>query len=71
MPAAARSRMRSAARGSISRVVQRRGASSPPRRGSFKSAAELKERIEGFIAYFNETMAKPFRWTFTGKPLAT
>ena len=40
------------------------------RRGSFKSAAELKERIEAFIAYFNETMAKPFRWTFTGKPLA-
>jgi len=24
-----------------------------------------------FIAYFNKTMAKPFRWTFTGKPLAT
>ena len=42
-----------------------------PRRGNFKSTAELKERIEAFIAYFNETMAKPFRWTFTGKPLAT
>ena len=41
------------------------------RRGSFKSAAELKQRIEAFIAYFNVTMAKPFRWTFTGKPLAT
>lgn len=40
------------------------------RRGSFKSAAELKERIEAFIAYFNQTMAKPFRWTFSGKPLA-
>ncbi len=40
------------------------------RRGSFKSTGELKERIEAFIAYFNETMAKPFRWTFTGKPLA-
>jgi hypothetical protein len=26
--------------------------------------------IEAFIAYFNETMAKPFRWTFSGKPLA-
>jgi len=24
-----------------------------------------------FIAYFNKTVAKPFRWTFTGKPLAT
>jgi hypothetical protein len=39
------------------------------RRGSFKSADELKERIEACIAYFNQTMAKPFRWTFTGKPL--
>ena len=29
-----------------------------------------RERIEAFIAYFNETMAKPFRWTFSGKPLA-
>jgi transposase len=39
------------------------------RRGSFKSTTELKERIEAFIAYFNQTLAKPFRWTFTGKPL--
>jgi len=30
----------------------------------------LKQRIEAFIAYFNQTMAKPFRWTFSGKPLA-
>ena len=22
----------------------------------------------GFIAYFNEVVAKPFRWTFTGRP---
>jgi hypothetical protein len=29
----------------------------------------LKTRIE-FIAYFNATMAKPRRWTYTGKPLA-
>ena len=40
------------------------------RRGNFKSTTELKQRIEAFIAYFNETMAKPFRWTFSGKPLA-
>ena len=40
------------------------------RRGNFKSTTELKERIKAFIAYFNETMAKPFRRTFTGKPLA-
>jgi hypothetical protein len=25
--------------------------------------------IESFIAYFNATMAKPFRWTMNGKPL--
>ena len=23
-----------------------------------------------FIEYFNETMAKPFKWTYKGKPLA-
>jgi transposase len=40
------------------------------RRGSFASKAELRAKIERFIAYFNETMAKPFRWTMTGKPLA-
>jgi transposase len=40
------------------------------RRGSFSSQQDLKERIEQFIAYFNRTMAKPFRWTKTGKPLA-
>jgi hypothetical protein len=22
-----------------------------------------------FIAYFNRTMAKPFKWTYLGKPL--
>ena len=41
------------------------------RRGSFTSIADLKARIESFIAYFNQTLAKPFRWTYTGKPLAT
>ena len=40
------------------------------RRGSFSSKLDLKERIEQFIAYFNKTMAKPFKWTKTGKPLA-
>jgi transposase len=40
------------------------------RRGSFPSTADLKARIEAFITYFNRTLAKPFRWTYTGKPLA-
>lgn len=40
------------------------------RRGSFASTAELKARIKAFITYFNQTLAKPFRWTYAGKPLA-
>ena len=40
------------------------------RRGNFASKEMLKIAIEQFIAYFNTTMAKPFRWTYTGKPLA-
>ena len=39
------------------------------RRSSFASKAELRAKIEQFIAYFNRTMAKPFRWTYAGKPL--
>jgi hypothetical protein len=38
------------------------------RRGNFTSKEHLQQRIESFIAYFNATMAKPFRWT-KGKPL--
>jgi transposase len=40
------------------------------KRGSFASTLELRERILSFIDYFNRTMAKPFRWTYTGRPLA-
>lgn len=40
------------------------------RRGSFTSTDDLKARIEAFITYFNQTLAKPFRWTYAGKPLA-
>jgi transposase len=40
------------------------------RRASFTSKQDLKARIEAFIAYFNRTLAKPFKWTMTGKPLA-
>jgi transposase len=39
------------------------------RRGNFTGKEHLKQRIEAFIAYFNTTMAKPFRWTMKGKPL--
>ncbi|MGH2371533.1 MAG: transposase, partial [Chloroflexota bacterium] len=40
------------------------------RRASFTSAADLRHRILAFIDYFNRTMAKPFKWTYTGRPLA-
>ena len=40
------------------------------RRGNFTSKTALRIKIERFIAYFNETMAKPFRWTMQAKPLA-
>ena len=39
------------------------------RRGNFTSKDHLQHRIESFIAYFNATMAKPFKWTMKGKPL--
>lgn len=40
------------------------------RRGNFTSTEDLKAKIQAFIAYFNKTMAKPFKWTYQGKPLA-
>lgn len=35
------------------------------------SIDDLNQKIRDFIPYYNETMAKPFRWTYTGRPLAT
>jgi hypothetical protein len=39
------------------------------RRGNFTSVEDLRERILAFMAYFNQTMAKPFNWTYKGRPL--
>jgi transposase len=39
------------------------------KRGSFGSLEELEERLVEFIEYFNRTMAKPFKWTYKGRPL--
>ena len=39
------------------------------RRGNFKSLTALKERLLDFIDYFNRTFARPFRWTYTGRPI--
>jgi transposase len=41
------------------------------RRGSFTSVADLSARVLAFIAYYNRTMAKAFKWTYQGKALAT
>jgi hypothetical protein len=39
------------------------------RRGSFTSKEDLRAKILNFINYFNEVLAKPFKWTFTGQVL--
>jgi transposase len=39
------------------------------RRGNFRSVEDLRNQVLSFIEYFNRTMAKPFRWTYHGKPL--
>ena len=41
----------------------------PLKRASFSSVEELRRRILAFIDYFNRTMAKPFKWTYAGRPL--
>ena len=41
------------------------------RRGSFLSVEDLRAKVLAFIEYYNRTMAKPFRWTYTGKALLT
>ena len=38
------------------------------RHGSFTSTDDLKSKLLAFIGYFNQTFAKPFNWTYTGKP---
>ena len=39
------------------------------RRGNFLSVEDLPAKVLAFIAYYNRTMAKPFKWTYTGKAL--
>ena len=39
------------------------------RGGSFTSVADLNDKLEAFITYYNTTMAHPFNWTYTGRPL--
>lgn len=41
------------------------------RRGNFTSVADLRAQVLAFVDYFNTTMAKPFKWTYQGKPLTS
>lgn len=38
------------------------------KRETFRSLAELKERILQFMTYHNRYLAHPYRWTYTGAP---
>jgi hypothetical protein len=39
------------------------------RGGNFTSVADLEGQLRAFMDYYNATMAHPFAWTYTGKPL--
>ncbi len=39
------------------------------KRASFTSVQDLQQSLLDFIDFFNKTMAKPFKWTYTGRPL--
>ena len=38
--------------------------------GIFTSTDDLTQQVLAFIAYYNRTTAKPFKWTYQGKALA-
>jgi len=40
------------------------------KRTSFVSVQDLHDRVLAFIEYFNTTLAKPFKWTYKGRPLS-
>jgi transposase len=39
------------------------------RRGNFTSVEDLRSKLLAFIDYFNQVFARPFKWTYTGRPL--
>jgi hypothetical protein len=41
------------------------------KRGTFTSVADLKAKVLSFLDYYNRTMAKPFKWTYEGKPFVS
>jgi hypothetical protein len=40
------------------------------KRGTFRSVGDLKAQVSAFVAYYNRTMSKPFKWTYQGRALA-
>lgn len=38
------------------------------RRGTFSSQTDLVEKLRRFIDYFNQSLARPMNWTYTGRP---
>jgi hypothetical protein len=40
------------------------------KRVSFTSVEDLEKQVLAFIEYFNATLAKPFKWTYKGRPMA-
>jgi transposase len=51
-------------------ILVRRAGAPWAKRGDFPSLEALHARIVEFIDYFNKT-AKPFKWTYTGRPLVS
>ena len=39
------------------------------RGGNFTSVTDLESQLREFMDYYNVTMAHPFAWTYTGKPV--
>jgi DDE superfamily endonuclease len=39
------------------------------RGGNFTSVGDLQAQLREFMDYYNRTMAHPFAWTYTGKPV--
>jgi hypothetical protein len=38
------------------------------RHGNFVSQSDLADKLRRFINYFNQTIARPMNWTYTGRP---
>ena len=39
------------------------------KRSSFQTVEELREKLLAFIEYYNEHLAKPYKWRYKGEPL--